>query len=58
MGYIRWIVKLLAVDNLTALFEDDMNVLQKKYLNLYCFENGTEAVSIKTYTTLYLILWI
>ena len=56
MGCIRWIVKLLAVDNLTALFEDDMNVLQKKYLSLYCFENGTEAVSIKTYTTLYLIL--
>ena len=41
---------------MNALFEDDINVLSKKYLNSYCIEKATEAGSIKKYTTLYLIL--
>ena len=42
VGDVRQIFKLVAVDNITALFPNDMNVFQKKYLNPYCVENITE----------------
>ena len=32
---VRRIFKIAAVDNVTALFQNDMNVLRKKYLNSY-----------------------
>ena len=49
VGDVRQIFKLVAADNITALFPNDMNVLQKKYLNPYCVENITEPGSKKKY---------
>ena len=41
------IFKIVAADNVTALFQNNMNVLRKKYLNSYCVEKVTEPGSIK-----------
>ena len=49
VGDVRRIFKIVAVDNVTALFRNDMNVLRKKYLNSYCVEKATEPGSIKKY---------
>ena len=40
---------MVTVDNVTALFQNDMNVLRKKYSNSICVEKATEPGSIKKY---------
>ena len=49
VGDVRRIFKIVTVDNVTALFQNDMNVLRKKYSNSICVEKATEPGSIKKY---------
>ena len=41
VGNVKQIFKIVAVNNITALFQNGMNVARKKYLNPYCVEKTT-----------------